>query len=175
MSSTVCPQLTRQGNGSSKGADGVAKGHAFGLTRSFYEDRAVYGVMRLRWMAGVMVELEFARIVDSDFLYAGASVVFVTGYIFIHIGSGFLTFVSIMQIIFSLPFAYMFYYHVFGITFFTQLHILVVFLSLGVGADDVFVFMDCWNQCMVDPALRGRYVRLPFQLPPSLSLFTSCN
>ena len=133
-------------NTSVKDAAGKVTPHTFGLIRSFYEDRAVYGVMRLRWMAGVMMNLEFGRVVDNDFLFAGASVVFVTGYIFIHIGSGFLTFVSIMQIIFSLPFAYMFYYHVFGITFFTQLHILAIFLCLGVGADDIFVFMDCWNQ-----------------------------
>merc|ERR1711871_1052504 len=59
-----------------------------------------------------------------------------------------------MQIIFSLPFAYFFYYHVFEITFFTQLHILAIFLCLGVGADDIFVFMDCWNQCMLDPDMK---------------------
>ncbi len=30
--------------------------------------------------------------------------------------------------------------------FYTQLHILTIFLSLGVGADDVFVYVDCWRQ-----------------------------
>ncbi len=30
--------------------------------------------------------------------------------------------------------------------FYTQLHILTIFLALGVGADDVFVYVDCWRQ-----------------------------
>jgi hypothetical protein len=30
--------------------------------------------------------------------------------------------------------------------YYTQLHILTVFLALGVGADDVFVYFDCWRQ-----------------------------
>ncbi len=30
--------------------------------------------------------------------------------------------------------------------YYTQLHILTIFLALGVGADDVFVYVDCWRQ-----------------------------
>jgi len=32
------------------------------------------------------------------------------------------------------------------VTFFNQLHVLAIYLVLGIGADDIFVFMDGWNQ-----------------------------
>ena len=35
---------------------------------------------------------------------------------------------------------------IFGITYFTQLHGCAIFLALGIGADDVFVFTDAWKQ-----------------------------
>ena len=50
------------------------------------------------------------------------------------------------QIMMSLPVAFFIYRVIFGITFYTQLHILAIFLVLGVGADDVFVFVDGWKQ-----------------------------
>jgi hypothetical protein len=36
----------------------------------------------------------------------------------------------------------------------TQLHVLAIYLVLGIGADDLFVFYDAW--C----ALRGKYARV---------------
>merc|ERR1711871_1660355 len=46
--------------------------------------------------------------------------------------------------------AYLPYRAVFGITYFSQMHILAVFLVLGVGADDVFVLSDAWKQSAKD-------------------------
>lgn len=65
---------------------------------------------------------------------------------------------------------------VFQIEYFDFIHILAVFLILGIGADDVFVVFDAWNQSKlhhkteyrrfkytVDRATQVR--RLPWQIP----------
>ena len=71
---------------------------------------------------------------------------FVIIYLRIHTGSYFLALMGIFQIFFSLPVSVFFYRLVFQIDYFSQLHILVLFLVLGVGADDIFVLVDAWKQ-----------------------------
>ena len=39
-----------------------------------------------------------------------------------------------------------FYRGIFRISFFNQLHVLAIYLVLGIGADDIFVFIDGWRQ-----------------------------
>lgn len=52
-----------------------------------------------------------------------------------------------MSYIFSSVTVAMFFYKViFGILYFDFIHILAVFLVLGIGADDVFVVFDAWKQ-----------------------------
>ena len=63
-----------------------------------------------------------------------------------HLNSLFLAFSAMTQIIFSFPFAYFIYRYLFMVTFFDTLNTLVIFLILGIGADDVFVFVDAWVQ-----------------------------
>ena len=41
---------------------------------------------------------------------------------------------------------FLFYRLVFGISYFTQLHGCAIFLALGIGADDIFVYSDAWIQ-----------------------------
>jgi hypothetical protein len=41
-----------------------------------------------------------------------------------------------------------------GIEFLTNLHVLSIYLVLGIGADDLFVFYDAWMQAVrMQPAL----------------------
>ena len=54
-----------------------------------------------------------------------------------------------LQILLSIPFSFAFYKFVLGIPFFSQMHILTIFLVLGVGADDVFVSNHAL--CVVEP------------------------
>lgn len=35
-----------------------------------------------------------------------------------------------------------------GVRFFSGLHVLVLFVILGVGADDIFVLVDAWKQVL---------------------------
>ena len=76
---------------------------------------------------------------------------YVVSYMAFHMQSVFLALVGIIQIILSLPVAYLIYSAVFQVAFFQQIHILVIFVVLGVGADDIFVLVDAYKQT------RGRY------------------
>jgi hypothetical protein len=48
--------------------------------------------------------------------------------------------------------------------YYTQLHILTVFLALGVGADDVFVYFDCWRQSAEGSVARTILGRINYAL-----------
>ena len=63
-----------------------------------------------------------------------------------HLNSLFLAFAGMLQIILGFPLAYAVYRYVFMVTFFDTLSTLVIFLILGIGADDIFVFVDAWVQ-----------------------------
>jgi multidrug efflux pump subunit AcrB len=67
-------------------------------------------------------------------------------YITLHTGSTFLGAMGMLQIVLTLPVALFFYRVVFQVKFFNQLHVLAIYLALGIGADDIFVFVDQWRQ-----------------------------
>lgn len=58
----------------------------------------------------------------------------------------FIGIVSLGQIVFSIPTGFFLYRFIGQVTFFQQLHVILIFIMLGVGADAVFVFSDAWYQ-----------------------------
>lgn len=124
-----------------------------------YPSAAQRGPLDVRYV-GPWSDFEFTRMVDNDFLYVVGSVGFVLIYISLHTFSLFLGCLSMLQIFSSLPLAFFFYRAVGGISYFTQLHILTVFLVLGVGADDVFVYVDAWKQARLRPELDTQFKRV---------------
>lgn len=110
------------------------------------------GEHQFKWFAAEFQNMEFNRVVNSDLAWTTGSILFVFFYMTVHIGSVFLSSLSLLQIVLSLPVSFFVYRLVFQIPFFTQLHVLAIFLVLGVGADDVFVFVDAWKQSAQGPA-----------------------
>jgi protein dispatched 1 len=90
----------------------------------------------------------FASAVNKDLLWAGGSLIFVFLYISFHLKSVFLGFCSVFIIILSLPVTLVIYSLIFQIKYYAALHNLVIFIVLGVGADDVFVLYDAWTQSL---------------------------
>jgi len=84
-------------------------------------------------------------LIQDDFLFAGGSVLFVFAYMYFHLRSCFMAGVGMLQIVCSLPIAGLFYQGVFQVKFFQFIHILTIFLVLGIGADDLFVLTDTWR------------------------------
>ena len=90
--------------------------------------------------------VEFSSLVDSDLTITIVSIIYVIAYMSMHMQSVYLGVVGMIQIMLSLPVSYFIYSCIFQVAFFQQIHILVIFVVLGVGADDIFVLVDAYKQ-----------------------------
>ena len=97
----------------------------------------------------------FFEIVATDFLWVAASFMFVWAYMAFHLRSAFLSGCSMFNILMSFFLTLVLYRAIFRIEFFSFLHILAVFVVLGVAADDVFVYTDAFNQAREYKQLKG--------------------
>lgn len=93
-----------------------------------------------------MTQQQFQELVAKDTAFAAFSVMFVLFYFVFHLESLFLAFIGVMLIGFSFSFTAFVYSAIFRITFLANLHNLVIFIVLGIAADDIFVFIDAWRQ-----------------------------
>eukprot|EP01084_Bolivina_argentea_P075528 136921_1 len=97
----------------------------------------------------------YSPIIHGNYLYTalGNSGIFlilaimvVWAYMAFHLKSLFLASGAMFGILMSFPCAFFVYRVIFQVPIFDVLSTLVVFVLLGVGADDVFVFTDAWTQ-----------------------------
>eukprot|EP01084_Bolivina_argentea_P180297 311480_1 len=88
----------------------------------------------------------FNVLLNESMVYLIFSVIIVLVYMSIHLNSIFLSSLSLIQILMSFPLAFFFYRLILGIPHYDTLSSLIIFVLLGVGADDVFVFTDAWSQ-----------------------------
>lgn len=65
-------------------------------------------------------------------------------YLTFHMKSFFLSLASLINIFMSIPIGLVIYKMIFKVNYFTTYHLGIIFLILGVGCDDVFVFHDFW-------------------------------
>jgi hypothetical protein len=121
-------------------------GTSYGFLQSAYEgeeDRFLpYKDLRVRFFATFMDEF---KLVEVDFTLAIGSFFIVLLLIYIYTESFFIASSAMYQILFSLPVTMVFYRWVFQVDYFEFLHILIVYLVLGIGADNVFVFIDSFK------------------------------
>ena len=80
-----------------------------------------------------------------DFLLAGGSMVFIFIFMWFQVGSLWITTWAIFSILSSFVITNFIYRVVLDFRYFGVFHVLSVFIVLGIGADDVFVFMDSWK------------------------------
>ncbi len=93
----------------------------------------------------------------SSMFWSLFSFAFVSGYMIFHMKSPLLTFAGLAHVMLSFPTAWAVYYLVFQIKYMGFLNFLSLFVILGIGADDVFVFVDAWRQSRMhpDPRVHG--------------------
>lgn len=77
--------------------------------------------------------------------FAILSILSVMFYFMFHLESVFLAVVGVFLIILSFPLTAIVYTGILRIEFFTTLHTLIIFIVLGIAADDIFVFVDAWR------------------------------
>lgn len=78
-------------------------------------------------------------------------------YFIIHLRSFFLTLIGTLMIIFSFAITGLIYEVIFRITYMSDLHNIVIFIVLGIAADDIFVFIDAWRQSESITVYRGDF------------------
>ena len=93
-----------------------------------------------------MLQQEFDILVKNDTGYAVFSVLFVFIYFIFHLRSLFLSSIGISIILFSFGVTAIVCEGIFRVTYYSNLHSLVIFIVLGIAADDIFVFIDAWRQ-----------------------------
>jgi len=116
----------------------------------FRDDSLVDGKIEVVWYAGILSGNIFEEMIAGDLIMVSFAVLFVLLWMNAHIGSFFLAGVGLFQIVMSLPFSRLFYSVIGGISYFSTLTSLAIFLVLGIGADDVFVLVDGWRQSEKD-------------------------
>ena len=82
---------------------------------------------------------------NADMIYIAVVIAFIWIYVTIHVRSCFLSSCSMLNVVFSFPITLVLYRLIFRIDQFSALHILALFIVIGVAADDVFVFTDAWH------------------------------
>ncbi|XP_044742091.1 protein dispatched [Chrysoperla carnea] len=87
----------------------------------------------------------FDESVLNDIKYVIGGVIFVLASIWLYTESLCITVIVIYSIIASLSIAYYIYHEIFLLSFFPFMNILAVVVSIGIGADDAFVFCKFWN------------------------------
>ena len=115
--------------------------------------------VKVRWWSLALQRDEWQSMSFTDLNWVLFCVICVGLYTYIHTRSALLTVVCILQIIMSIFVALFFFRLVFQVTFFSFVNFLIIFVVLGVGADDVFVFTDTFAQSEFH--LEGEGVRNP--------------
>jgi len=113
----------------------------------FFESNTFLGEdIRLVWYNPDVFLVEISRTIYGDVLFAGLSIGFVFLVIWFHTRSVFITMMGVYAILLSYPLTYIFYSLVFGIEKMMLFNFTSVFVVIGLGADDIFVFCDFWWQ-----------------------------
>jgi hypothetical protein len=90
----------------------------------------------------------FSKQLIGDNVFSGGAFLFVFCLMWLHSSSGFVSSLAFFQIFLNLGVAYGIYMAVLNLPFFPFLNMIGLFVVIGIGADDVFVFMDSWKQSM---------------------------
>jgi predicted RND superfamily exporter protein len=97
----------------------------------------------------------FYRQLVIDVLWAGLAAFVVYVYVIFHVKSLFVSTFAMAQILFSFPITLVIYKVFMRITNISPLHLMVVFLVLGISADNIFVIWDAWQQSDTYPEFSG--------------------
>lgn len=102
--------------------------------------------IKIELVSQALMVVELYRLTLSDMKYAAISGTFVFLYMSFHLRSAFVGLCSLLIIVLSFPLSQTIYVDILGSHYYIFIHQVVVFIVLGIGADNIFVFSDAWNQ-----------------------------
>ena len=104
------------------------------------------GMMKFIYNSGTLLGLTITSQVFKDMALAIGSLLFIVFFVCIQTGSIWTGLFAIFSIIASFTEANIIYRVVLDFRYFGIFHVLGIFIILGIGADDVFVFFDTWKE-----------------------------
>ena len=99
----------------------------------------------------------FYRLLLVDVTWTNLAALEVWIYVCIHTRSLSVGTTAMGMVLFSFPITLVLYRRVFAITNLSALHLVIVFVVLGIGADNIFVLWDAWCQSANFPQFKGDY------------------
>lgn len=108
-------------------------------------DNIIGDRMDLYYTSQMIFDNDVTQQAFDDMLFAIGSFLFIFLVMWIQTKSFFITTFGIFSILTSFLLANLVYRYIFSYEYFGFFHIISMFIILGIGADDVFVFYDCWR------------------------------
>jgi|AntAceMinimDraft_1070359.scaffolds.fasta_scaffold01814_2 hypothetical protein len=144
----------------------------FGLKETLFESafmtnamaHTADGSMKLYWWSNPMQSEEWEMLTIKDLNWAMLSFISVGIYVAYHTGSIVISVNSMFMTTLSIFVAFFFFRVIFQIAFFQFINFLIIFAVLGIGADDVFVFMDAFHQSLDELRAEGKPATLPHRV-----------
>ena len=99
---------------------------------------------------------ETTRLFNQDFIFVGFVLLACIAYMAFHTGSLFLGIANMLNVLCSVFVSIVVYSHIFQIKYFSTVNMSVLFIIIGIGADDIFVFHDFWKQTFNYKGLRAK-------------------
>ena len=108
----------------------------------------------VRWYAAHLRRKDSQLVINYDLAWAFASILSVWAYMSISTGSVFIASLGMFEILMSLPVSIFIYKLAFRVAYLGNIQVLSIFIVLGIGADDVFVFYDAFKQSALVPHVK---------------------
>jgi hypothetical protein len=112
----------------------------------YYNIEAHVNALQVKFFNVMLWSYEWESLMYSDLGWVSVMMIYVFSYMCFHTGSFYLALLGFVQIIVSLPLSYIVYNGIFRIPLFTIANVLVIFVIMGIGADDLFVLVDGYKQ-----------------------------
>eukprot|EP00227_Mantoniella_beaufortii_P017292 CAMPEP_0197575398 /NCGR_PEP_ID=MMETSP1326-20131121/809_1 /TAXON_ID=1155430 /ORGANISM="Genus nov. species nov., Strain RCC2288" /LENGTH=1027 /DNA_ID=CAMNT_0043138157 /DNA_START=288 /DNA_END=3371 /DNA_ORIENTATION=+ len=153
-----------------KVSDGLKE--QFGLKETFdrssFQTEAIAntndGALKVYWSNDAVQNYEWETLSDKDLGWTILSIVAVGAYTTYHTGSVIISAASMLMTVLSIFVGYFWFRMVFQISYFQFINFLIIFVVLGIGADDVFVFMDAYHQSFGELRAEGKPATLQHRL-----------
>eukprot|EP00039_Didymoeca_costata_P008447 m.112212 g.112212 ORF g.112212 m.112212 type:complete len:1026 (+) comp14086_c0_seq4:217-3294(+) len=124
----------------------ISKIEDFVSSMKEYLDSAGEHGITVRYLSPILIQLHFQDLIFRDTLWIVLSIVLVFLFMWFHIQSAFLASFGIVHVILSFPFAYFFLQALLRSGSMGVLNFMSLFIILGIGADDIFIYIDSWKQ-----------------------------
>ncbi|WAR18412.1 DISP1-like protein [Mya arenaria] len=108
-------------------------------------DFTLVDLLDVYYISKLLYEYDLVQQALEDIKLAIGSVLFIFVFMCFQTGSVIITFLGILSIFSSFLLTNLFYRYILQYKYFGFFHVIAIFLILGIGADDLFVFYDTWR------------------------------